>query len=456
MTDDTLTDKSPTARASSPVTDAAAKFSVFLQLEKAARDAQTREALAFSIVNDSKRLFGYRQSILTLLLPNERWQVEAISGVALLERDAPYLQWLNAVFRSLPASATLQGPLLLGAEQLPAGIRDAWTEWSAPHVLCVPLRTQECIGLWWLARDEPWREGEQLLASQLAHAYAHAWNALVGKPRRMGFTGRRAGLLLAVMIGLLAIPVPQSALAPAEITAADPWLVAAPIDGVIARFAVEPNQPVAPGQELFRFDDTNLKSERDVAQRTLEVAEAELKRASQGAFTDKESSAQIALLQARVALRKTELSYAQALFDRLIVRADRQGVAVFADPMLWIGRPVKTGERILQIADPAKTELRIHLPIGQAITLEKGAEVKVFLDNDPLNALSANLTQASYEAEPQPDGTLAYQLDAAFAPSQPLPRIGLRGTAKVYGEDAPLFYYLFRRPLSALRQTLGF
>lgn len=436
--------------------DPAAKFSVFLQLEKAARDAQTQEALAFTIVNDGKRLFGFRQSMLALLMPNGKAHIEAVSGVAILERDAPYLQWLQAVLHTLPHAVEMQAPLALSADQLPAHLRDAWSEWSAPYVMCVPLRTQACISLWWLSRDEPWREGEQLLAAQLAHAYAHAWQALVGKPRSARFTWKRTVLVLAVIMALLALPVPQSALAPAEITAANPLLVAAPIDGVIANFSVEPNQTVTQGQELFRFDDTNLKSERDVAQRTLEVAEAELKRASQGAFTDQESSAQIALLQARVALRKTELSYAQAMFDRVIVRAEREGVAVFADPLLWIGRPVKTGERILQIADPAKTELRIHLPVGQALALDIGAEIKLFLDNDPLNALNARLTEASYEAAPQPDGTLAYQLDARFDQGQPLPRIGLRGTAKVYGDHASLFYFVFRRPLSALRQTLGF
>ena len=35
------------------------------------------------------------------------------------------------------------------------------------------------------------------------------------------------------------------------------------------------------------------------------------------------------------------------------------------------------------------------------------------------------------------------------------PRIGLRGTAKVYAKRVPLAVYLFRRPLAALRKTLG-
>ena len=34
-------------------------------------------------------------------------------------------------------------------------------------------------------------------------------------------------------------------------------------------------------------------------------------------------------------------------------------------------------------------------------------------------------------------------------------RLGLHGTAKVYGEEVSLGYYLLRRPLSALRAWTG-
>ena len=36
-----------------------------------------------------------------------------------------------------------------------------------------------------------------------------------------------------------------------------------------------------------------------------------------------------------------------------------------------------------------------------------------------------------------------------------LPRIGLRGTAKVYGSKVSLFYYLFRKPITFMRQLIG-
>ena len=37
-----------------------------------------------------------------------------------------------------------------------------------------------------------------------------------------------------------------------------------------------------------------------------------------------------------------------------------------------------------------------------------------------------------------------------------LRRIGLRGTARIEGDEVPLFLYLFRRPIAVLRQAVGF
>ena len=52
------------------------------------------------------------------------------------------------------------------------------------------------------------------------------------------------------------------------------------------------------------------------------------------------------------------------------------------------------------------------------------------------------------------DAQLA-RLTAALEPERPPPRIGLQGTANVHGRTVPLLLYLFRRPLTGLRQWLG-
>jgi multidrug efflux pump subunit AcrA (membrane-fusion protein) len=294
-----------------------------------------------------------------------------------------------------------------------------------------------------------------VLLSQLGDTYSHAWLALQPRrPWRLRFNARRQAVLVALALGVLFIPVRQSVLAPAEVVPLAGRVVAAPLDGVIAEFLVKPNQPVKTGDLLLRFENTTLKAQADVAERTLGVAEAELKSNSQRSFADAESSSKVDLLAARVEQKRAERDYARELLKRSEVRAERDGIAVFADAQRWTGKPVQTGERLLEIADPAQAELRIELAVGDAIALEPDAEVALFLDSDPLQRHPATLERAAYEAQPTPGGQLAYRLDARFSDSPP-PRIGLRGTAKIFGERAPLALYLLRRPLAALRQSVG-
>nr|WP_246589580.1 HlyD family secretion protein [Marinobacterium ramblicola] len=173
---------------------------------------------------------------------------------------------------------------------------------------------------------------------------------------------------------------------------------------------------------------------------------------------DPNQKARLAELEAQVRLEEAEWQYAREQLERSTIKSDRTGVAVLDNPDEWKGRPVRVGERIMQVADPQQVEFMVMLPVKDSIALVPGAEVQVFLDNDPLHAWSAQLSQSGYEPRMTPDQQLAYRLiarlgeaEAGVAP----PRIGLRGTAKVYGDRVSLFFYLFRRPITSVRQWLG-
>ena len=261
------------------------------------------------------------------------------------------------------------------------------------------------------------------------------------------------GLLLSLLI-----PVRMSVLAPVEVIAQQPEIISAPLDGVIASIAVQPNAEVTVGQVLMHFEDTVLRNDLSIAEKSLAVAEAEHLRAMQAAFLDEKNKADVALLKARVDLARAELDFARDKLARIELKTNKAGIAIFRDTADWIGKPVKTGERIMEIANPGQMALRINLPVKEAIHLTTGAEVRAFFDADPLHPVTAEVSNASYQAEVLPGDLLAYRLDAEISSStlpEPL-RIGWQGTAKVYADRVPLFYYVFRRPLSALRQYLGF
>lgn len=441
---------------------AAAPLMTLLQLEKEARHAESEAALRYVTVNRTRALVPYRQAVLLRRGPEGAWSVEAVSDVAVLERDAPFVRWLGRIAGQLEGAVGLKGPAPVTAAAVAEEERATWLEFCAPHGLWVPLRQPNgpVLGVLLLLRDTPFDEGQAVLAERVADTYAHAWKAAapVRWKRRIGQRRRRAimGAVAVAVLAVLALPVPQSALAPGQVVPREPAVVSAPLDGVVERFHVVPNQPVAAGDPLFSFEDAMLRNALAVAEEELAVAEAEFRTATQGAFRDAEGRARLALLRSRVDLKRAERDWAAERLSRVQVKADRAGLAVFNDPNDWIGRPVMTGEKVLVIADPHFVELRLHLAVADAITLEPGAPVRLFLDVAPLQPLAAHLVHAAYEPELSDEQVLGYRVIARLDDGQAPPRIGLQGTAKIEGPRAPLAFHLFRRPLAAVRQFLGF
>ena len=426
-------------------------FARFLDLERQTRAARTPAQLSYSLVNDGQALFGFRHAALLIA-----GKVQAVTGVSTVEPNAPFVAFVEQAVAQLFKQGVLNQARVIAGDLVSEAIRADWRSLSAGQVFWLPLidHQGQVFGGLWLARDLPWTPSEQVLLSQLGDTYSHAWLALQPrKPWRLRWTRKRQVALVAVLLLGLLIPVRQSVLAPAEVVPLGGQVVAAPLDGVIAEFLVKPNQAVKNGDLLLRFESTSLKAQADVAERALGVAEAELKANSQRSFADAESSSKIDLLAARVEQKRAERNYALELLKRSEVRAERDGIAVFADAERWLGKPVQTGERLMEIADPNQAELRIELAVGDAIALEPGAQVALFLDSDPLQRHLAWLERSAYEAQPTAAGQLAYRLDARFDATAP--RIGLRGTAKVFGDRAPLALYLLRRPLAGLRQSVG-
>ena len=437
------------------------RLGTLLQLARRARQAASRPELGFIIVNETHQLVPYRLAVLARAGGGRR-RVAAISGSPGVEHTAPFTQWLGRLFKDVERSAAAGAPKTLEAGDLQKSIGKDWDEWLPRHGLLVPLRAERgALGTLLLTRDRPWTQGEQVMLAELADGYAHAWASLEnkssGRVRRYlaGLVRPLQLIVLLALVGLLFLPVRLSALAPAEIVPLRPTIVRAPLDGVVDHMEVLPNAVVAKGDLLLSLDPRALSNQLDVAQKTLAIAQAEYRQAAQQAVFDDRSRAQLAVLKVKADQRQAELDYVQSLLDRIKVTATRDGIAVYGDPDDWAGRPVALGERIMEIADPASSEIEVWLPVADAITLDPGSEVEMFLNVSPDAPIKARLRQASYEAEQSAEGVLGYRLRAELADPADKPRIGLRGTAKLYGAQVSLAYYLLRRPLAAGRQLLG-
>ncbi len=431
-------------------------ISRLLQLERAFRHAESVEELGYILVNDCRSLLSYRQAV---LWRTDSEKVFCASGLAVVDANAPYLIWLKRIFKhlSVEASQAIKPLTAVNFEPVDAG---EWSQWLPQHALWVPLQIfsdQAHVGLL-LAREQPWNDSEQHLLEHLSDSFAFAWSARAPrKPfwQQFHLSKKRLLISLTVLFCILLFPVRQTALAPASVIAAKPTILRASIDGVVDQFFVQPNDPVIEGQTLVKLDDHAIKNELSITRKELAVAEAEYRKSAQQAMFDRDSKSQLAILKSRIDQQRAEVKSMEDWLTRIEIKAPHKGVAVFTDVNDWLGRPVKIGERILMIADPNEVELEIQLPIADAINLQTGAKVLLFLNIAPISPVSAELYYAAYQAQVAEDDSLAYRLKAHFKLDGELPRIGLKGTAKVYGERVPLMYYLFRRPLAFLRQWLG-
>jgi phosphotransferase system IIA component len=436
-------------------------LSTLVQLLKRARRAATAEELGFVMVNETHALLPYRQAALWQRNARGAGKVLAVSGAAVVERNAPFMLWLNPAFAKLDDGDTAARPVDAGSLDVGSS-GEGWSEWLPAHGLLVPLRTvgEPVLGMLLFAREQPWSDGDVHLISELAEGYAYAWQRFRGRRRSLlgALVGRGPMIKLAIVAALAAIlclPVTLSALAPAEVVALQPTIVRAPLEGVVDHFEVQPNDYVETGQLLLTLDPRAIENKLEVANKALAVAEAEYRQAAQQAVFEDKSRALLAVLKGRAEQRRADVTYNQSLLDRIKVTATRSGLALYDDPNAWIGKPVAIGERLLEIADPAQAEIEIWLPVADAITLQSGADVDFFLNVAPESPLHAALRQASYEATQSPAGLIGYRLKATLSDAAHPPRIGLKGTAKVYGERVALFYYLLRRPLAAARQFVG-
>jgi HlyD family secretion protein len=437
-------------------------FSMLLQLEGMVRAAQTQQELQFFFVNETRKLVPYQQAILIAppMPAAKHYEVQAASSVPVVDRAVPLMQWTEQLIRYLRERSPGHDIQHIAEEDCPVSLRPGWKEFTQGHGLWCPLKhpNGQVVGGLWLTREQAWADHEVTVLQRLSSAYAYAWRAVgpsIIRRWRLGLSRTAAWILAAVIPAILAIPVPMSVLAPAKIVAKDPSIVTAPIDGVIAEIVVPPNTVVTEGQVLFKYEDTTFRSEYEVAERNLDVAMAQYRKAAQGSFVEAEQKADVPLLKAEVELRETERNYAYERLAKVEVKAEQAGLLLYADKSDWLGKPVVVGQRIMELANPQQLEVRIDLPVEDAIVLREGASVALYLNANPFSSVPATVSHASYHAEVLPNNMLAYRVTAQLGQGASEFRIGWQGSAKIYGEPVSLFTYLFRRPISAIRPWVG-
>jgi len=412
------------------------------------------DELAFIIANETNHVVSYDQAVLWDARSN---RIVALSGVERVSEAAPYVIALNRLHRLIVASGKRDEPHVPDPDLVTRAAFDADAR-LAPQVLWWPIRLKgRTVAALLLARRAPWTDAEAPLLDALGGAYAAGWALTRTRWRPLSFEGGRtaryaaAVLVAAAAIAVAFVPVRTSAIAPAEVVARAPAFVRAPFAGVVDSIEVAPNSIVRAGQVLVRLDRRELDAALRVAAKAIEVASAQYRQATQEGIGDPRARDQLAVLRGRLEEANADYDYRRTQLERADIPSPAAGVAVFNDAAEWIGRPVETGERIMQISPPASSRIEIELPVAEATVFAPGAEVLFFNNVDPDRPVGGQVTFMSYATSLSPTGVLVYTVRADLDDGTEL-RLGLKGSAKVFGPPRPLVLQLLRRPLAWVRE----
>ena len=433
-----------------------------LIFESEVRDIEDVRELHTHLCNSSRRVLPFRQCLYGKVNKQATsFTLLAASSISIVDRNTPFVLWVEKIAKNLLRDS--QESRRQQSFTLPAYCDDSDEETASyPFVefLWTPqVQNDQLIGGSFMTREKPWADNECALASRISDLYLHAQASIKGQK---ALTAQKLNIrpliitacALLTLLGFL--PVSVTALAPVEVLPKQPYVLAAPFNGVVKEITATQGQALTPGDTVILFDDVHLLNEKKLADQRTAIAQARYQRASQGAIADQRIKREIEVLKAEYQLAQAESSYANELLGQARINSPVAGVAIFSDRRDWEGKPVSAGEAIVSVANPDSVQLSIDLPVKESVVLSEGARLKIFLDSDPLNPLDAILTEASYRAQPDKRDIMSYALRADLTDSsQTLPRIGVQGTAQIFSEKASLGYVIFRRPIAAFRQYTG-
>ena len=218
---------------------------------------------------------------------------------------------------------------------------------------------------------------------------------------------------------------------------------------------VHPGQLIQKGSLLVELNQDIFNEEFTIARQQVKITQSELARTQALAVNDLEARGQLATLENQLKMDNIRLKLSEYKINKSKILAPDSGVVMMNDPHEWEGKPVMTGERIMLIITPSNNKIQIYLPLDDKIDFPENAPVKIILNTDSANSREAHLTYLSDNATVSPEGIPSFLAEAKFNSNVDNIRMGVQGTAVIYGKKVSLGYWLIRRPLAAIRNFIG-
>lgn len=435
-------------------------LATLIVLDDEVRRLTNLREFAFFSTNETHRLIPYHTAFL--------WQNKDFlgpllimqSGTAELDAHAPINHWVNMLIELiLKSEKNNQIHEVTNQQKELENVEESWPDTLPFHVLWCPFtdNNKQINGGLLFFREESFQESEIKMIAWLISSYQYAWIAL-NKPSYISTLQKLKEKpyligLACVLIIILFFPVHLTVLGNATVIPADPILINSPMQGIIKKIYVSPGDKITRDQVLFSMEKADLEANENVNEKNLLLTKTKLRAVVNESFNTPHSSAEEPILKAQLAIDEANLNYVTTLLEKADVKSPINGIVIFDSKDEWLGQPVRTGERILVVADPKDVALKITIPIAENIKLEKNDNGDFYMYGT-LNPIPIKITTLGYNAVMLPNKILAYQLRAQFTSTSEMPLIGSQGTVKLYGKHVPFIYYLLRKPIQAMRISL--
>jgi hypothetical protein len=430
--------------------------------------AKTTEELSFLIVNDTIHLVPYNRAFL-FNFEGKSPKVISVSGQANVNDNSPLIKSVEQIISGLKDPKEVQ--VLKTDDFSGEGESSKWNSYQTDaksSVLWLPIfsNRKQVLGLWLEQLDSstftiPLQEIVVLLKDFLMHAYGIAWERLASRyslKKGLSFSKSKWGYLLALLaLASVLIRVPLRIAAPCEIVSSDLYLIRAPLAGVIEEIVVLPGQFVKKGDTLAIYDPTLLEHALKSSEEDVQVRKVAVDRATILGQQDRQVLNELNQLNSQLQKEKINLALAAHEAGLLKIQAPQSGVVVIDSPEDWRGRPVIVGEKILAVSNPEKTQVKIWIPESDNIPLNTQEAVKIYLYISPTKSYKSKIEYIANEVSLSDRDIPSFVAKANWVDNPPSDlKLGLKGTAILYGESVPLFYYIIRKPWFTLRNFFGF
>lgn len=249
----------------------------------------------------------------------------------------------------------------------------------------------------------------------------------------------------ALLLLVLATPLPWRVSAPARLEGSVQRAVVAATDGFLQQANVRPGDRVHAGQVLAELASQDLELERRRRESEMRQHESGYRAAQAGS-----DRAQMVTFQAKAAEAQAMLSLVETQIERARIEAPFDGIVIKGDLTQTLGAPVQRGDVLMVLAPNDSFRLILEVDEADIGAVRPGQPGRLVLAAQPDQTLRF-VTRRIVPVAATGEGRNYFEVEAALEDSLPQLRPGLSGVGKVSAGWRPIGWLLAHRGVDWLR-----